>query len=1737
VQDGADYTRVGNEITPAGDFNGTLTVPVTVNDGTADSDVFNVSVTVTPVNDEPAITDQDPLSTPEETALTITLGNLTVADPDNAYPADFTLTVRDGTNYTRVGNEITPAGDFNGTLTVPVTVNDGTADSDVFNVSVTVTPVNDEPEITGQDPLSTAEEAPLTITLGDLTVTDPDNTYPDDFTLAVQDGANYTRIGNEITPAGDFNGTLTVPVTVNDGTVDSNVFNVSVTVTPVNDEPEITGQDTLSTAEEAPLTITLGDLTVTDPDNTYPDDFTLAVQDGANYTRIGNEITPASDFNGTLTVPLTVNDGAADSDVFNVSVTVTPVNDEPAITGQEALVTPFETAITIALSDLTVLDPDNTYPDDFTLSVQDGTNYSRVGNEITPAGGFDGILTVPVTVNDGTADSGVFNLSVTVTQFNYAPEIIGQDPLSTQEETALSITLADLSVTDADDTYPDDFTLSVQDGTNYTRVGNQIAPAADFNGLLTVPVTVNDGIDDSNVYNLSVTVTPVNDQPQITGQTPLDTLEETPLTIVLGDLTVADPDNTYPDDFTLSVRDGSNYSRVGNEITPAADFSGTLTVPVTVNDGLDDSGVFNLSVTVTPLNEPPQITGQNPVETPEETPLMIGLDDLVVTDPDNVYPADFTLAVQDGTNYTRVGNQITPVDDFNGVLTVPVTVNDGADGSNVFNLSVTVTAVNDQPQITGQDPLSTAEETPLTISLGDLTVTDPDNSYPGDFTLAVQDGANYTRVGNEITPATDFSGTLTVPVAVNDGADDSDVFNLGITVAPVNDAPQITGQDPLDTPEETPLTIVLGDLTVTDPDNTYPTDFTLAVQDGSNYTRVGNQITPDDDFNGTLTVPVKVNDGADDSDVFNVSVTVTPVNDEPQITAQNPLSTAEETTLGISLTDLTVIDPDNAYPADFTLAVQDGTNYTRVGNQITPATDFNGVLTVPVTVNDGAADSGVFNLSVTVTPVNDEPQITGQGPLSTLEDTLLTITLNDLTVADPDNAYPADFTLAVHDGLMYTRVGNQITPTPDFNGVLTVPVTVNDGAADSDAFNLGVTVAPVNDEPNFTADDPPMVIEGAATHTIPGWATFDPGATNESGQTATYAVDNFTNIGLFLVPPAVAPDGTLTYSVAASAFGTSTFDVDVQDDGGVDNGGDDTSPAQTFTLTVVADLGTVDLHQQSNLQPSDGVTWLRFAARRDGVLTAELSAEGLGPQTEIALFADDGSGQPGEELKSGTSRIDLGLEAGEDQAIGGQQYFVRVTGLAAAADLTITNLVQLSPDGSSASVFGGDGDDTIEVTPGDSWSLDVNGTSYELDTTDLQLLDENAGHDQVTINDSDDADQFVAWPKGAVMITPDGNCTASGFETIVARADNGGHNEVRFYDSTGNDTFVADPDFGRLSGKGYSLEARSFQKINVFAAAGGHDVAELTGSAADDVFYAGSIEGALRGEGFFNRVKWFEEIHGDAAAGGDDLALLFDSPGDDTFVATPDYAEISGGGFLGRAESFYQVISSATAGGHDVAQFNDGAGRDKFIGAPVESMMADVTGGTFAQVYLNRAKYFEEVHAHATDGDYDRANLYDSYADDTYEAYPQLATLSGGAHAVSVHNFNGVHAYCWAGGKDVARLHGSAAADGFFGTPANAAMYSPTYFNRAEAFDEVYADAGEGDDDAYLYDSALGIDLLSADTDWARLSSYAATDYLLEVTSFDYVKATATTDGDKKDVPLLTLLDFDLDLDGPWEDL
>jgi uncharacterized protein involved in outer membrane biogenesis len=62
------------------------------------------------------------------------------------------------------------------------------------------------------------------------------------------------------------------------------------------------------------------------------------------------------------------------------------------------------------------------------------------------------------------------------------------------------------------------------------------------------------GKNDSAPFELQITVVAVNDSPIITGQKKLTTNQATPLALKLTDLNVTDPDNAFPQDFTLSIK-------------------------------------------------------------------------------------------------------------------------------------------------------------------------------------------------------------------------------------------------------------------------------------------------------------------------------------------------------------------------------------------------------------------------------------------------------------------------------------------------------------------------------------------------------------------------------------------------------------------------------------------------------------------------------------------------------------------------------------------------------------------------------------------------------------------------------------------------------------------------------------------------------------------------------------------------------------------------------------------------------------------------------------------------------------------------------------------------------------------------------------------------------------------------------------------------------------------------------
>src|SRR5207249_9273472 len=129
--------------------------------------------------------------------------------------------------------------------------------------------------------------------------------------------------------------------------------------------------------------------------------------------------------------------------------------------------------------------------------------------------------------------------------------------------------------------------------------------------------------------------------------------------------------------------------------------------------------------------------------------------------------------------------------------------------------------------------------------------------------------------------------------------------------------------------------------------------------------------TPAANYNGGDSFTYKANDGALNSNVATVSITVTAVNDAPVANAQS-VSTAEDTAKAITLTSS---DPDGPV-TNFTVVAMP-TNGVLSGTApnltYTPNANFNGGDSFTFKVNDGSLTSAVATVSITVTAVNDAP--------------------------------------------------------------------------------------------------------------------------------------------------------------------------------------------------------------------------------------------------------------------------------------------------------------------------------------------------------------------------------------------------------------------------------------------------------------------------------------------------------------------------------------------------------------------------------------------------------------------------------------------------------------------------------------------------------------------------------------------------------------------------------------------
>ena len=1033
-----------------------------------------------------------------------------VSDAEDA-DADITWAVAGGVNITASINASRQAvftitdAEWNGSETFIFTATDPGLLEDNDTIVMTVTAVNDAPAISGQNPLDTDEDTPLTITLNDIIATDVDNQYPDDFTLELTEGIEYDISGATVTPVADFFGQITVPARIYDGNLYSNSFELDITVNPVNDAPVITGDNNPAMTEDTPYNLKLSDLVISDVDN-VSGDFSLEVEDGINYTYTGTTITPVLNFNGVLNVIVKVNDNETAnylSATYVLNINVSAVNDKPVISSQKAVSIPEDTDYTIVLADFTASDVDagDNFPTGFTLTTYAGASYTLSGNKVIPTPDYFGLLEVPVRIDDGNGANSLsdeFIFEIIVTPVNDAPVLTGTFPTTINEDASILITTNHVQVTDVDNIFPDDFTIITQNGDNYARVGNTISPAPNFSGTLTVPVQVSDGSASnnlSNTKNLTITVNPVNDAPVIQSTSPLATDEDTPFTINLTDLQVNDVDNIYPTGYNLIILNGVNYSHTGNVITPEANFNGNIDVLVRVNDGMANnnlSEIYTITVPVNAVDDKPVLT-TIPAPTIAEGGTFANItlpDYLLEVDGDDVIytvsgQADL-LPLISGANILAVG---IPDPDWFGAETLTITATDNTVGalSDSYDVLFTVTPVDDAPVVASPIPdyIKNEDFTAFDINLENtFDDIDNDNAFIQKFISSNTnpDLLNASISGNsmQISPIANKHGITTLTItAVSNSVSVEETFSL--TVNAVDDAPVLANiPDQIIAEGGTFNSFNLNNfLTEVDGDNV---NFGATGQNALNVSIAPNgsvTVVPTDlNWNGTETITFSATDQslAALAGTYDVSFTVTPVDDAPFV--QNPLpdlvrvedAASEIIDLSAVFTD---IDNDPALINKTIVSVSDASAIDAGvdGNELTITYLPNAFGTVTVTIRGNSAGKTVDDVfSISISPVDDPPSITNIDNQSIDEGALFdAIPLNDfLSEVDGDAvtwSYSGNTDLNVN--INAQQIASVAAPDPDWFGseIITFTVTDNTPNAKSASKAVQFTIDPIDDAP------------------------------------------------------------------------------------------------------------------------------------------------------------------------------------------------------------------------------------------------------------------------------------------------------------------------------------------------------------------------------------------------------------------------------------------------------------------------------------------------------------------------------------------------------------------------------------------------------------------------------------------------------------------------------------------------
>ncbi|MCG9661591.1 tandem-95 repeat protein [Vibrio mediterranei] len=1105
---------------PNENFNGNVSLDVIVVDEDGATADTTASIDVIAVNDAPVSGDLA-YSVNEDGSITLSqeqlLAQASDVEGDDLEAANLTA----GDNATVTANEdgsftITPDANFNGDIDLSFDISDGT-DTFVANADLTVNPMNDSAVVEDVG-YTIQEDGSLTFTdeqlLAGASDIDGDDLSVADVSYSGTEGV-FTDNGDgtyTFAPNENFNGEVDLSFSVSDGTTTTEA-NIDVTVESVNDIP-VAGSTTYSVQEDNSITITdeqllanssdvEGDVSVQDVSYSGTDGVFADNGDGT-YT-----FSPNENFSGEVSFDVVVADEDGATAETSAGLTVIEVNDPP-IAGPTSYTIDEDSVLTFSESQVLANASDIEGDVSLVGISYDGPHGIFTVNgdgtcSFAPNENFNGEVQLNVTIQDEDGATVDTVINVDVLPINDAP-VSGDLAYSVDEDGSVTLSQEQL-LSQASDVEGDDLTAAnLSAGDNATVTANEdgsftITPEADFNGDIDLSFDISDGTD-TIVANADLTVNPVNDAAVVedVGYTIQEdgSLTFTDEQLLAGasdidgdDLSVADVSYSGTEGVFTDNGDGT-YTFAPNE-----NFNGEVDLSFSVSDGTTTTEA-NIDVTVESVNDIP-VAGSTTYSVDEDGIITISDDQLLANSLDvegEVAVEDVSYSGTDGI-FTDNGDgtySFAPNENFNGNVSLDVTVVDEDGATADTTAGIDVIAVNDAP-VSGDLAYSVDEDGSITLTQEQLLsqASDVDGD---DLTAAnLSAGDNATVTANEdgsftITPDADFNGDIDLSFDISDGTD-TIMANADLTVNPVNDAAVV---------EDVGYTIQEdGSLTFTDEqllagasdidgDDLSVADVSYSGTEGV-FTDNGDgtyTFAPNENFNGEVDLSFSVSDGTTTTEA-NIDVTVESVNDIP-VAGSTTYSVDEDGVITISDDQLLANSSDvegEVSVSDVSYSGTDGI-FTDNGDgtySFAPNENFNGDVALDVVVADEDGATVGTTAGIEVIAVNDAP-VSGDLAYSVDEDGSITLTQEQLLAqaGDVDGDALTASNLTAGDNATVTDNGDgsfTITPDANFNGDIDLNFDISDGT-ETIVANADLTVNPVND----AATSDPVDLEGIEDNAI-----------------------------------------------------------------------------------------------------------------------------------------------------------------------------------------------------------------------------------------------------------------------------------------------------------------------------------------------------------------------------------------------------------------------------------------------------------------------------------------------------------------------------------------------------------------------------------------------------------------------------------------------------------------------------